>query len=67
MEPTHGLTSCDSRGLIRGLNKNGLNLECLRIDQIIFSTILSFVGFWNTTHTLGSSVTVLQSNGFIKL
>lgn len=52
MEPTRGLTTCASRGLIHGLNENGLNLECLRIDQIIFSTILSFVGFWNTTHTL---------------
>lgn len=40
-----------SRGLTHGLNKNILNLECFRIDQMIFSSVLSFVGFWNTTHT----------------
>lgn len=40
-----------SGGLTLGLNLKGLNLECLRIDQIVFSTVPSFVGFWNTTHT----------------
>lgn len=66
---SHSLLSIKggSGGVTHGLNENGLNLECLRIDQIIFSTILSFVGFQNTTGTLESSVIVLESNGFIKL